>query len=688
MVLVSFLALGALILGLLWGAQGVDHIARDTQQSVVAKGLETRFSELEALVVPQADWDDAVAHLDNRFDPAWAAANVGAFLTQTSGFELASVFDASDRPIFSVSGDAPLSEGAAKALQAASAPLIERIRLAEARRGPFRKAGVSRRMISKPIQASGVGRLDSKVFRFTATLVQPDFGTALPRGARAPVIVVGEAIDGAFLAKMVGRYRLRDGRLAPATAPSGKPFASATISDAAGQPLLSLRWTPEKPGERLLRQTFGIAVGAIMLFALCLLLIHRIAQRALFDLVRSKEQLAEALTAAQGAVVAKSEFLASMSHEIRTPLNGVIGALHLLETEPLSKQGATLLSRALGSGKMVNELINDILDLSRIEAGQMSLSPLATDLPHLVRTVADAFVAPCEDKGVRLDVELANDLGWGEVDPLRLRQCLFNLIGNAVKFTETGAIRVAMARVPASDRVLIQVLDTGIGISEAAQAVLFQRFTQADSSISRRHGGAGLGLAITRHLAELMGGGVSLVSRPGEGATFSLEFRAPQVVEGEACAATKALADPLTDVRILLVDDNATNRLIGSTMLARLGADVSLASSGNEALEAARVALFDLILMDIQMPEMDGLEATRRLGSELGPNAKTPIIALTANALPHQRDAYLAGGMQGVIAKPISPQALMAEISRIIGDQGDGEPAAHAPSASVSEGSR
>ena len=667
MVLASFIALAALLLGLLWGANGVDKIARETQETVVAKGLDTRFAELAASVVPQADWDDAVSHLDNHFDKAWATANVGAFLTQTSGFELAGVLDASDQPVFAVRGDTPLESGGYAALRNVARPLVEQVRRAEARRGRFAATSVSSKMISRPIQASGVSRLGGQPYLFTATLVQPDFGTALPKGDRSPIILVGEAIDSGFLAKMSERYRLRDARLVSATSPIPKDAAVAGIADVSRRPLLVLRWTPERPGWQLLRQTFGIGAGAALLFAICVLLINRTAQRALAELVRNKQHLAEALAASQSATVAKSEFLASMSHEIRTPLNGVIGALHLLRAETLSKPGETLLASALASGEMVNELINDILDLSKIEAGQMELSPVATDLGLLLNTVAGAFAGACQAKGLTLDLELGKDMGWACVDPLRLRQCLFNLVGNAVKFTDAGVVRVTAWRPEAAPEILhIEVSDTGIGISAEAQTRLFQRFSQADGSTSRRYGGAGLGLAITKHLAERMGGGISVVSRPGAGSAFSLTLRAPIVARAAAASEAEAAEHPLQEVRILLVDDNASNRLVASTMLERLGAEVFAAESGQAAIDCALAAPFDLILMDIQMPEMDGMEATRRLRANPGANRLTPIIALTANVLSHQRAAYEASGMQGVVSKPISPRELLGEISRVV----------------------
>jgi CheY-like chemotaxis protein/anti-sigma regulatory factor (Ser/Thr protein kinase) len=268
-------------------------------------------------------------------------------------------------------------------------------------------------------------------------------------------------------------------------------------------------------------------------------------------------------------------------------------------------------------------------------------------------------------------LNVRGNLGWAEVDALRLRQCLYNLIGNAVKFTAKGQVTVSVwldAR-PAGRVLCVSVADTGIGIDASAMESLFERFKQADSSTTRRFGGSGLGLAITRQLAELMGGQVGFISQVGRGSTFTLELLAPACAPGAAEVAPEsqeAGEAPLADIAVLVVDDNATNRLIAGKMLERLGAIVTTAESGPEAIERARTMVFDLILMDIQMPGMDGVETTRRLRQDTAVGASTPILALTANVFDEQRQTYLAAGMDGVVAKPISPADLLTEISRAV----------------------
>ncbi len=386
---------------------------------------------------------------------------------------------------------------------------------------------------------------------------------------------------------------------------------------------------------------------------------------------RKRQELAlvEAQRAAQAAAEAKANFLANMSHEIRTPMNGVLGVLHLLKHETMSADGRRLLEEALGCGEMLSTLLDDVIDFERIEAGRLDLTPLPVDAGDLAASVARLLEPQARDNGLSLTIEGQETLGWVAADAVRLRQCLFNLVGNAVKFTLRGEVRIVCQR-PAPGRIAFEVQDTGVGIPLEAQPMLFERFHQADASTTRRFGGSGLGLSIARTLARLMGGDVTFVSTPGVGSVFRLEIAAEPVAAAVAEAADDA---PVLDgLRVLVVEDNPTNRTIAVKLLAALGAEVLTAVDGLSGVEAAAVGGFDLILMDIQMPGIDGMEAARRIRALGGQAARTPIIALTANVMSHQRERYLAGGMDGVVGKPISPAALVAEIARLA--RADAEP--------------
>lgn len=383
------------------------------------------------------------------------------------------------------------------------------------------------------------------------------------------------------------------------------------------------------------------------------------------ELARARDAAELSQKAAMTANEAKAAFLANVSHEIRTPMNGVMGVLHLLKSEPLSDEGRGMLEEALSCGEMLSELLNDVIDFSKIEAGQLETTCEPVDPVSLVEGVARLLRPQAQLKNLQLKVDAAPDLGWVRSDPVRLRQALFNLVGNAVKFTLKGevVIRVELRRGQDGQTLRLEIADTGVGIPEAAQPRIFQRFDQGDASTTRRFGGSGLGLSITRRLAEMLGGGVGFASTEGLGSVFWLEVEAPPA---EPLVKREEAHEPwLEGLRVLVVEDNPTNRMIATRLLEQLGVVVETASDGLRGVEAAGRGAFDLVLMDVQMPGIDGLEAARRIRAIGGGAGQTPIVALTANVLAHQRAAYLQAGMDGVVAKPISPAALIAEIARL-----------------------
>ncbi|MEO8113434.1 MAG: ATP-binding protein, partial [Phenylobacterium sp.] len=386
------------------------------------------------------------------------------------------------------------------------------------------------------------------------------------------------------------------------------------------------------------------------------------------DQKRQALALADAQRTAEQATAAKSQFLASVSHEIRTPMNGIVGVLNLLKREPITEGGRELLDEALGSSQMLGQLINDVLDFSKIEAGKLDINPVPVDPTAIAESVAGLVRVEAESKGLYLRTRLEPDIGWLSIDPVRLRQCMFNVLGNAVKFTETGGVelRLSLVGTRRKRRLRCEVEDTGIGIPQAFRGLLFDRFQQVEAGANRRFGGTGLGLAISRNLARMMGGDMDFTSTDGQGSTFWFEIAAVPAQAPSAGLEGQEDEAPLGGLRILVVDDNATNRLVGVKTLEALGAEAEAVDSGEAALQAVQTTAFDLVLMDINMPGMDGMEATQRIRALPARAAGVPILALTANVMTHHLQSYLAAGLNGVVPKPFAPAELLSEIARVL----------------------
>ncbi len=427
----------------------------------------------------------------------------------------------------------------------------------------------------------------------------------------------------------------------------------ASIATVSGHgPFAAVHVSPS--GELLMLQAF---LGVITLFGLptaALISEHR----------RLKERLMLAKIEAEAASSAKSRFLAMISHEIRTPLNGVLGMAQIMAMNQLQPEQSERLKVIRRSGEILLSILNDVLDLSKIEAGKLELEDIEFDLGEVLRSTSHCYSPLAREKGLVYSQDIEAASGRYRGDPTRLRQIAANLLSNALKFTERGEIRVCAGYADGLFR--LSVSDTGIGIPASQLDKLFAKFTQADETTTRRFGGTGLGLSICRDLAMLMGGKIEVTSAAGVGSCFTAVLpltRVGEVAMPEADADLTASAFG-AGIRVLAAEDNATNQLVLRTLLEMADFEVSIVGDGREAVSQWEKQDWDVILMDVQMPVMDGPEATREIRAReaAGGRARTPIIALTANTMTHQVDAYAADGMDGHVAKPIDAQVLFSAI--------------------------
>ena len=664
-VVVLLLVFGGAIGMLAYSVRSMDLLQIQTEQRLVSRNLAGSLEAMAEAMSSATVWSATAEIMTQpRIHPGDIQANFGDWYADYMNHAVTLSYDVEGRLIHASRDSAAVDIAGEAAFAEAVAPLVSQVRARSlAQRDHPRRFG-----FDSVEQAQGIVQANGQTYLVgVSTVVAEEGSVAWP--AVDPVVVSGKN-----LSHFLGRLERDLGITDPRVAFGGEASPGAVpLVDPSGREIGRVEWTPHQPGIGILNASAPvIAATLLLLVTASIILLYRVN-----NLVRRLEEheimYTEARDRAEAANEAKSQFLANMSHELRTPLNGVVALGELLRTRQTSPENREMAGLIVSSGQLLERVVNDVLDVSKIEAGKLTLEAIPFDLETTVRRTADLHAASASAKGLELVCHVDDAArGVWRGDPGRLSQIVSNLLSNAVKFTAEGSVTLNVRRL--GGRLCLVVRDTGAGFDKEVAARLFQRFEQADSSMTRRHGGTGLGLSICNSLAQLMGGRLRARGVPGKGAIFAAtlplqwlseaaapEAEAPAVKGGAARA-------PQRGPRILLAEDHVTNQRVVSLILAAIGAQLTVVDNGELAVAEATTRAFDLILMDMQMPVMDGLAATRLIRDhEAATNSgRTPVIALTAHALPEHVAASLAAGADRHLTKPIRPDDLLGAVDAVL----------------------
>ena len=671
---VSLVLVGSLVLiammvtSIALTASNIEHEFDSREKGLIENGIKIEIARVNGGVESQTLWDDAVLHLDNKLDPRWAKQYLTEYLWANGHYDLVYVLDRDDRPVYATEDRQPVGLQAFEALRARLVPTIASVRQREAARGPM-VLGDPR--VPVPIRDQAIVRSGKDRFIITADLVQPDNSIGAAPSRRGAILLAGQRIDSIFLHKIEQQYLIHDLRMVPVDQGARPGELSFQVGDASDPASFRLAWKRNSPTAKLL-----LTAGPPLLMVLLAL-----ASAPLMVMVsdRRNQKLKTSAEAAKMASLAKSGFLATMSHEIRTPMNGILGMARIMKGGALPHVQRERLDIILESSEALIAILNNALDLSKIESGKLELENEPFALAELAQAARNAFSAIAIQQDLELVVQVSPEAaGAFRGDAHRIRQVLHNLLSNAIKFTQHGGITLKVDASGGMARFVVS--DTGCGISPDRIDKLFEKFVQEDASTTRRYGGSGLGLAICRELTEARGGGVSVTSELGRGTTFTVTLplepcEIPSVlVQAPSADEPRISAEAADTLRVLVAEDNAINQRVIVAILEQVGVSPTVVEDGVQAVAAWGSARWDLILMDVCMPVMDGVVASRRIrGLEAsGGHERTPIIALTANVMSHQLEEYRQAGMDGVVAKPILVSELFSAIEQALAGETDG----------------
>jgi signal transduction histidine kinase/ActR/RegA family two-component response regulator len=661
------LAVGGL---LTYSVQAIDRVQVESETRLVERKVARALGRLRENMIAATVWNEAYTQTLAR-DQEWMQINYGDFFADYTKHDASVAYAPDGTPIQASRDSEPVTTESESAFIAAVAPLVAQVK-DEAQR---KRAAQSTLLVGLEAVVTREATVDvdgMPYFVSVSTVVPEDSETAT--SGPDPIVASGMAVSG-FIPSLTEDLGLVSPELL-ADAPRAGP--AVRLTNGAGKTLGHISWRPATPGASRLMGAIPLLLALLALMVIALSVGVRRVYRLVNQLAENEQALDLSLAQAEASSAAKSQFLANMSHELRTPLNGIIALSELLERRQSDPTSSSMAKTIVASGRTLELVINDILDVAKIEAGQLKFELAPFDLVDVLSDTVDLHRATAEAKGIRLELLIPPAAaGVYEGDRTRIGQVVSNLVSNAVKFTQSGSVRVTVRR--RSRGLCIYVADTGIGFDRATAVRLFQRFEQADVSTNRKYGGTGLGLSICRSLTEMMGGRISVRSRSGEGSVFAVQLplqRLGETAPGHACSDQGEQLTGVADasdapLRILFADDHPVNRQVVALILEPLGIHLTEVEDGAMALEAYTNGTFDLVLMDVQMPVMDGLAATRAIREieRSTGRARTPIISLTANAMPEDIRRSLDAGCDTHLAKPVRPDKLIEAVGRALASE-------------------